>query len=478
MMHEDNKRGGSLPFASPARLSGLPPEAPLLVAFSGGADSRLLLELTHEWAGIVGAPVTAVHLNHGIRGAEADRDEQFCREVCAALGIELVCEHVDVPTLAAESKRSIEAEARLARYDLFARVMQERRIPLLLTAHHADDQVETLLLHLLRGSGVRGLGGIPPVRKVPGGLLLRPLLEATRQDILCECQRRGLNFVTDCTNEEDDCTRNRLRHHVLPLLEELTDRGVPQRAATRLCEAAREDDAFLTAEADRHYDAVDDRGDGRLSLPALCALPPPLAKRCILRGYAQAAGTGEDGERSLSATHLRALLFLTATGRESSSVSLPGGWRGVISDGRLMFVPSEPAPVPRDETVDGLRLHPGDNLWCAGGYRFTITLESIQAPTEPTVGTDVLASAVFPATLPEPLTLRRRCSRDSILSHGMTKKLKKLLCDKHIPQSLRDAIPAVCLPSGDILWFPTVAFCDGWKPPREGRCLRLTLRIQ
>ena len=225
-------------FTSPATLSGLPPATPLLVAFSGGADSRLLLELTVDWARANGAPVTAAHLHHGIRGAEADRDEAFCRGIAAAHGIAYVCERADIPARAARSGRSLELEARLARYAFFSRVMQARGIPLLLTAHHADDQLETLLLRLLRGSGTHGLAGIPPVRPVPGGLLLRPLLTATRQDILDACRTRGLTYVTDSTNLTDDCTRNCLRHRVVPLLEEMAGSGIPQRTAARLCAAA------------------------------------------------------------------------------------------------------------------------------------------------------------------------------------------------------------------------------------------------
>lgn len=477
MMRPGSRPAISLPFLPPDRLSGMPPETPLLVAFSGGADSRLLLELTTEWARTVGAPVIAAHLHHGIRGAEADRDESFCREVCAGLGLELICRHADIPALAARSGRSLELEARCARYGFFSSVMQERQIPLLLTAHHADDQLETLLLRLLRGSGVHGLGGIPPVREVPGGLLLRPLLTATRQEILVECGRRGLDFVTDSTNAEDDSTRNKLRHSVLPRLEQISGEGLPQRMATRLCEAAREDDDFLMLETDRQYAKIDPSGDGRLSRTELCRLHPALAKRCILRAYATATRGEGIGERSLTATHLQALLALCATPQNSGQVALPDGWRGTLTDRELCFLPPCPATAPdSNSTADGLVLRPGDNLWCAGGQTFTVTLEAADAPLVPVVGADVLASAVFPATLPEQLTLRRRRPGDTILSHGMTKKLKKLLCDHHIPRELRDALPAVCLPGGEILWFPTAVFRDGYPPPTAGGCIRLTLR--
>ena len=381
-------------FTSPATLSGLPPETPLLVAFSGGADSRLLLELTVDWARANGAPVTAAHLHHGIRGAEADRDEAFCRGVAAAHGIAYVCERADIPARAARSGRSLELEARLARYAFFSRVMQARGIPLLLTAHHADDQLETLLLRLLRGSGTHGLAGIPPVRPVPGGLLLRPLLTATRQDILDACRARGLTYVTDSTNLTDDCTRNCLRHRVVPLLEETAGSGIPQRTAARLCAAVREDDSFLCAEAERVFPTADDRGDGTLSVAALRAMHPALAKRCMARAFTAqvcaaqvnetqgGAGDAVPADRSPEYVHMQALTAIVAAGREGSAISLPGGWRGTVRAARLVFLPPDGTPqggAPQSakggripaETPDGVQLAPGDTRWCAGGLSFT-----------------------------------------------------------------------------------------------------------
>lgn len=472
-----NKGSCGFPFLTPDALSGMPPDTPLLVAFSGGADSRLLLELTVEWAGATGAPVTAAHLHHGIRGSEADRDELFCREVCADLAVPLISERADIPARAARSGNSQELEARLARYEFFAHIMKERRIPLLLTAHHADDQLETLLLRLLRGSGVHGLGGIPPTREVPGGSLLRPLLMATRQEILDECERRGLSYVTDSTNLTDAYARNRLRHAVIPLMEQLTGEGVPQRSAARLAEAAREDDSYLCAEADRLYLMLDEGGDGHLSVAGLTGLHPALAKRCILQAYAAAVGQDSTGERSLSAAHLAALQELIAVGREGASVTLPGGWRGSIMAGRLVFgAPTAPDRTTATNTAQ-LRLTDGTVLWASGGPDISVALEAAATVLPPVSGPGVVASAVFPADLPRPLILRHRRPGDTIYSHGMTKKLKKVLCDAHIPTHLRDTLPLVCLPDGQPLWFPTAVFRDGYAPPSAGGCIRLTITM-
>ena len=215
------------------------PDAPAYaVALSGGADSTLLLELTlrallRRFGADGRARMVAIHLHHGIRGEEADRDLDFCRALCARRGVELVADRADIPALAAAAGESQETVARRERYALFRRVMTEKGIPILLTAHHADDNLETVLERLLRGSGTRGMGGIPPSRGLEGAseacplTVCRPLLEWTRRDILAACEELGLDYVTDSTNLEGDCTRNRIRHGVIPVLEAMAGEGVP-----------------------------------------------------------------------------------------------------------------------------------------------------------------------------------------------------------------------------------------------------------
>ena len=194
----------------------LPDSPSYAVAFSGGADSRLLLELTvRALLGRLGeegrSRVIALHLHHGIRGKEADRDLAFCEEVCEGLGVELIAERVNIPAMAKELGESLETAARKARYDFFGRVMDERGIGILLTAHHADDNLETVLAQLIRGSGTRGMRGIPTTRMLGYWtdkqikLVHRPLLDFTKRDILAACEELGLDFVTDSTNLETDC---------------------------------------------------------------------------------------------------------------------------------------------------------------------------------------------------------------------------------------------------------------------------------
>ena len=473
----------------------LPPSPAYLVALSGGADSRLLLELTiralseREGERREDARLLAFHLHHGIRASEADRDEAFCRSLCHSLGVPLIVERRDIPALAEAAGESLETVARRERYNGFLRVMEAHDIPVLLTAHHADDNLETLLDRLLRGSGIRGMGGIPPTRKLgqlPDGRPMtvhRPLLSCTKAEILEACEVMGLEYVTDSTNASTDHTRNRLRHGVVPLLEDLTAPGVPQKAAARLSCAAREDEEALTALAAARYQALRTE-DGRLPAATAGAELPAIAKRVILMAYGEFLGHPAleiPADSTLSSHHLEDLLALCRQGEEGDvSDRLPHGVCGVIRDGCLSFLlPSqESAPLPPHPRP----LPEGDTVWDEGNGstpRITIRVESGEAPLAPLTGSEVVASAVFPAApLPLPLWARPRRSGDVILSHGLRKKLKKLLCDQGVPRELRDRLPLILLPDGTTpLWYPTAAYRDGYPAPSEGPCLRITVLL-
>lgn len=182
-----------------------------IVALSGGADSVALLLILKQ----LGVSLSAAHCNFHLRGEESERDEQFCVSLCERLGITLHRIHFDTQFYARQHKVSIEMAARDLRYRYFAQLAKDIKADGICVAHHRDDNVETVILNLLRGSGVDGLAGIAP----KNGNILRPLLCVSRQDILDYLQLQGQNYVTDSTNLEDDALRNRIRHHVIPLFE-------------------------------------------------------------------------------------------------------------------------------------------------------------------------------------------------------------------------------------------------------------------
>ena len=464
----------------------LPDSPAYAVAFSGGADSRLLLELTLrallERHGEEGrSRVIALHLHHGIRGEEADRDEAFCRRVCADLGVELICERVSIPAMAEELGESLETAARKARYDFFGRVMDERGIGILLTAHHADDNLETVLAQLIRGSGTRGMRGIPTTRMLgywtdrQVKLVHRPLLDFTKRDILAACEELSLDFVTDSTNLEDHCIRNRIRHTVIPELEAIAGEDAPQRAAARMAHAAEEDEDYLWYQAEQSVGRTVAPGGEAVALSDLEHFSPALSKRMLMvlyRDTLRLYDRGAETELFLSSAQLRALLELGRKAVPESGLDLPGGIRAVVRSEFLYMLPAEEAnpPVLSDEPVP---LAEGVTLLASG---FSVTVEYSDTPLSPAKGYDVYASAVFPAELPVPLLARKRQEGDTILSHGMHKKLKKVLNEKDIPLHHRDRIPLICLHDGSPLWYPRAIYRDGYPTPEEGPCLRITVR--
>lgn len=225
-----------------------------LVALSGGADSVALLLLLKEH----GFNVHAAHCNFHLRGVESDRDEAFCVELCQELGVELHRAHFDTRTYADLHKVSIEMAARELRYNWFAQLCQDLSAAGVCVAHHRDDSVETVLLNLIRGTGLRGLTGIKPrseqvmtCNQKPQGqlklMVLRPLLGISRADIEAFLSERGQKYVTDSTNLEADVLRNKVRLQVLPLLRELNPAVSEniQRTAENLVEAQDVLDAIL-----------------------------------------------------------------------------------------------------------------------------------------------------------------------------------------------------------------------------------------
>jgi tRNA(Ile)-lysidine synthase len=212
----------------------------IIVALSGGADSVCLLYALLEITGEHSSPlhsivIEACHVNHKLRGEASDSDEEFVRELCAKLGVKLHVGQIDVKALQ-KKHQSTEEAAREARYAFFSEIGADS---LIATAHTANDNTETVLLNLIRGTGLRGLCGIPPVR----GNIIRPLIEVTREEVEAYLKEKGAEFITDETNFSDEFTRNNLRLNVIPLLEKINpslNTGI-----TRMCETLRLDEEYL-----------------------------------------------------------------------------------------------------------------------------------------------------------------------------------------------------------------------------------------
>lgn len=415
----------------PAALAGLPGDTPLCVGFSGGADSTALLDMLRD------RRVTALHVHHGLRGAEADRDAAFCRDFCRERGIPFCLLPVDVPANRQKGE-SVETAARRLRYAALSDWMRQHGVPLLVTAHHADDQTETMLLHLTRGAGARGLAGIPACRPLGDGLYVaRPLLTVPKTDILAYVKRRGLPYVTDSTNAADDCRRNRLRHTVLPALY-----AVEPDAARRfaLCAARLSEDeayfedlaaAFLTAEGTSPR------------LAALADLPSPVLLRVLRRLLPQPP----------TAVQFEAIRGLIASGKPHARLSLPPRLSLAAENGRLIVVKRQPAAA-----VDyAVPLVPG---WCEVPDGRVFLGSPRERPEPPHAYTYVACVPLDTARLVGTPVLRPRRAGDVILAGHCHKAVRRLAGLSTLPPAVRATMPLLADDAG-VAVVPFAAVRDG-----------------
>lgn len=293
---------------------------PIVVGLSGGRDSVALLHLLAEQR----CELTAVHVHHGIRGAEADGDADFCRALCAQLHIPYEEQRINAPALAAESGESLETASRLARRAIMKKAAVRHGAAIAL-AHHADDQAETVLFRLARGAA--GPRGMDAVTRAEGCIWLRPLLECTRSQLTHWLTERGLSWRDDSTNAVPDVTRNRLRLEVLPALSRAMGRDVVpiiNRSARLQSETLQALDFALAA-------LPSEDPQGRLYLPFVLSQPLPLRK-AIIRRYLLQHGVPEVDEAMVVA--IDSMLPADAT---PSRRCLPGGFMAIRRQKRLIL---------------------------------------------------------------------------------------------------------------------------------------------
>ncbi len=317
------------------RYEMLPENTAVLVGFSGGADSVTLLSVLSELsAGMGDVPpfsLYACHVHHGIRGKEADRDEQFCRTFCKERGIPFTAKHVDVPRLANESGESLEAVGRRVRYEYFEECSKNilRGNPELsgvriATAHTASDNAETVLYHLARGTGLSGLSGIPPVR----GTIIRPLITLSREDIESYCSECALDYMTDSTNHELEYARNRIRHEVLPALEQVHAGAADHIAKTA---ATLQRDANCLEElAQKVYEKAR-QGENTLDVNVLREAPDAILIRSLALAMKSYSGV------SAEQRHLEAFLTWIRAGEKFKQMQIPGGAFVTLAGNQILF---------------------------------------------------------------------------------------------------------------------------------------------
>lgn len=427
----------------------------VLVAFSGGADSVALLLLLNALKEKLEIDVCAAHLNHGIRGDEADRDERFCAELCRKNGIPFKVGHADVPSESKITGEGIEECARRLRYAFLENASQELLCNKIATAHHADDNVETVLMHLIRGCGLNGLSGIPEKR----GNIVRPLLCFRKNELLCALSDIGQDHVYDSTNSEDDASRNLLRHTVLPQIYALNPNA--DGAFLRMCRAVSEDNAYLEAEAD----AIPLDADRR----TLSAIPFPVLSRYIRRKYALVMGSGVMLDNSAVRLICNALTSVKSSNDNASDTlgtvryTVAGNVTARISRHGVEFI----KPSNDTESVAETELFEGENIMSQNGNKILITCDKKVADdwqniyklsTRVSVNSDRIYKDGR-------IALRARAVRagDSYRYGGHTKNVRKQLIDRKVPSETRRTLPCVCL-GDEIVWVPMLSASDSIRP--------------
>ena len=458
------------------------------VAVSGGADSVALLLLLLEVREKLGIVLSVVHFNHKLRGRASDADEKFVAKLAAEHGLELHCASADVAKKAKKERANLEDAARRARYDYFRSLVDSATCAWVAVAHTADDQAETVLAHLLRGTGLAGLGGIHPI----AGAIFRPLLSVRRADLRVYLRQKRQPWREDITNRDTKRMRARIRRKLLPLLEKQFQPAIVEHLAT-LANLAREDEAELQSHAELLC-AVAQRTGGTLRIPARdIAGPRPTprdhAERNEEEDRISINSTGvrkrmvrhiveqmKSRQGQLSAKHVEAVLELARSGQSGTSLCLPGGVEVQKGRDALVFrsVQNRQTSISRTaahEFAYNIDLARGSQDISVRELGCVFRLRVIDWPSE-RGDTNKRETVLDRDRLRGPLLLRNWRPGDRLrpLGHRNAHKLKRLLNEKHVSRWERDAWP-VLTSGGDLVWargFPVAADFAANESTRAG----------
>ena len=376
------------------------------VAISGGADSVALLHALNSVKDELEINLNAAHLNHLIRGQEADADALFVKSFCEKLGIHLFYDSRDVPEYAKQEGKSLELAAREVRYEFLSRVACGK----IATAHTASDNLETMIFNLSRGTSIKGLCGIPVKREN----VIRPLIACTRADVEEYCRSNSLDYVTDSTNLSDDYSRNKIRHNVIPILKEINP--LVEISALRTSESLQQDCDYLDAEAEKMlYKYIDNDG---LYVEDFENISPSKAKRVVKRYFEICYPSV-----MLESKHINNIFKICC--EKSGKINLPSNLFAIVSVGVLKFIDNEKSEV--DFSVKIKKIKNVNNL-------FSIN----EIDCDKIVGNWVLRT-------------RQEGDKIRLQNRGVTKTLKKIFTENKVERNLRSKIPVIADEQG-IIW--------------------------
>jgi tRNA(Ile)-lysidine synthase len=421
----------------------------VIIAVSGGADSVALLLCLNHLARELQISISVAHLNHRIRGSEADADQEFVREISASLGVAFITETIEVKEEASKTKENLEQLARKLRYDFLRRAAAEITANKIAVGHSMNDQAETVLFRFLRGSGIQGLSAIHPILN---GMIVRPLLGCTRSRIIQYLKSQGAQYREDSTNQDLSYTRNRLRQELIPSLEKTYNPNLIQ-TLSRTARMAYETWDFMESEGVKAFEAIHRTIPEGISLQIneIKKLHPALQKQVLRFALKCCLGSLSN----IAAAHIESLLELCNNSQSGSQIQLPG--KGIASRqfDQLIMTPIKESPGDSRKYSYELQI-PGQ---CAvpeiGGIFNAGICKSQEIHFRRSFGKQAFLDA---SALPQRLTVRSKQPGDRY-GGSSRRKVKKMLIDRKIPLAQREFLPMVV--AGDhVIWIP------GFKPAK------------
>lgn len=420
----------------------------IVAGVSGGADSVCLLKVLCELKDEYNLSITAVHVNHGLRGSEAEKDQEYVTELCQKWEVPLRIFRADIKALSNEKKISLEEAGRIARYSFFNQVLKEHGANYIAVAHQLEDQAETVMHHILRGTGIDGLCGM----SIKQGNIVRPLLNISRDEIIKYLDENGIPYCIDSTNLESEYTRNRIRNELFPFIRD-NFMVNPVAQLARLSNIAREEQEFLENAAKEAYEkaVLNDSGNVELSLTKLKDFPDAIKKRIIRIAWEKI----NNNRKNLEYVHIEQLMALLTRGQTGKKAELPQGFEVRISYDKLIFskkMDKSTAPYSYRVNLNGITVANEANGVLNASVMSMKEAKELYGPPESLKEGDFVQFFDY-NKLGNGIVLRNRIEGDRIRPRGSRgeKRLKEFFIDEKIPREKRDEIPLIAR-DNKIVW--------------------------
>lgn len=430
----------------------------VLVACSGGSDSMALLHFLNEEKEHLQIEVSAVHVNHMLRGEESEEDCRFVEQFCSERLIPFYKKEIPIPEIVADENGNLQAICRRERYNYFLEVMVAGGFDIIALAHHADDQLETILMNVVRGTALNRAPGMQISRKIGSRKLIRPFMGITKRDILQYISETGLSYREDSSNLKDDYTRNRFRHHILPLIIE--ENPNVAKAAVKWSERQIEDERYLNELAKVEFEKVVKRhGKGRATLDTAVFIeaPPALQRRTVLLLLNYLYDQTQIGNPLIEAVWKQCQL---ADG--NAELFLPDGGR-LVRHYRTVMIERHPGKQ--------YGIHSGIfpiDTWLKIGDGIHLKWTKVGENEEVEQASERWYFNLQPDELPLHIRARGEGDRIQLPNMPLPKKISRLFIDAKVPSEQRERLPLIVTEKGEVLAIPTFRYGNRFSSVCKG----------